>query len=175
MRMLLALTTFLADIAPPVGVVRTASGGGELGSLVASIAGSASVVATAALLLWRRLGQGANSEGEVAAARHATLGRVSLLLARAWVLAAALLIACALLLGPSRTLAGFAVITFLILCPLLGATGSALGCVALAISSPTPRLRRWRALAGVALNALPVFVCLFVLIDLYRRASCLFC
>jgi hypothetical protein len=173
---LLALTTFLADAAPPESVVRTASSGGsDLGVLVASLAGGAAVVAAATLLVWRRKGQGAHFEGEGAGARHKALGGVSLKLGLAWVVAAGLVIACAILLGPSRTMGVFAVLTLLILCPLLGATGTALGVTALALSSPTPRLRRWRALLGVALNVLPVFFSLFILLDVYRRAACLIC
>ena len=177
--LLIALSTFLADALPPESVVSKApppdtSG---LGVLVASLAGSAAVVAAATLLVWRRSERGLkNGDGEASAVRDAALGGVSLKLATVWALIAGLFVACVFLLGPdSRGMSLFAFLILLILCPLLGATGAALGGVALALRGPTPRLRRRRALAGLVVNVLPVLFCLYVLVNLYRSNACLVC
>jgi hypothetical protein len=172
----LAFASAVADIAPPEPVLRTAARGGDIGVLVASLALGAAVVAAATLLVWRRSGRGVNAgDGEASAVRQAALGGVSLKLALAWASIAGLFVASVLLLGPSRWMGVFAFITLLVLCPLLGGTGAALGGIALAGSGPTPRLRRWRALAGVVINVLPLLFCLLVVVNVYSRTACLIC
>src|SRR5919205_1192334 len=150
---LLALSTFLADALPPESVVRKAApptGGGDLGATVASLAGGAAVIAAATLLVWRRSARGADAAGgEGSAVRQAALGGVSLKLALAWALIACLFIASAFTLSPTPRMDVIAFVILLVLCPLLGGTGAAIGGLALAGGGPTPRLRRWRALAGV--------------------------
>lgn len=177
MSLVLALTTALADVAPPDRVFSESSRNySKLGVIVASLAVGAAVVSAATLFVWRRSGRGAGTESvEASAVRQAALGSVSLKLCLAWVMLAALPFACLFLLGTPRWLELFAFITLLILCPLLGATGTALGGIALTLTSPTPRLRRWRALVGVVLNIVPVLFLLLALLDEYRRATCRDC
>ena len=129
------------------------------------------VVSAATLFVWRRSGRVAGTEGGAASSvRQAALGGVSLKLCLAWVLVAALPFACLFLLGTPRWMDKLAFVTLLILCPLLGATGTALGVIALALKSSTPRFYRWRALTGVALNLIPVLFLLLVLVETYRQA-----
>jgi hypothetical protein len=172
---ILGLIITLADIAPEERAFPTGTPG-DLGMLLGVLAGGAAVVTAATLFIWRRSGRGMDSDaGDGSAKRQAALGSTALALGIAWVLVVALPIAVTLLIGRSREMRILGQLCVFVLCPLLAATGTALGGVALVMRSSTPRPRRWRALAGIGINVLPLLLGLFGLIALYWRGGCVFC
>lgn len=164
----------LADIAPDEPL-RTRPVG-DLGMLVGALACGAAVVTAATLFIWRRSGRGLNSfDGEASAGRQAALGSAALALGIAWIWVVTLAIVGILLLGSSRTMGTLALLSIIVICPLLGATGTVLGGLALASKSQTTRPRGWRALAGIAINVPPLLIGLLILCELFWRKGCIFC